>query len=372
MGRTRGGGEYEVDAKHQGRAGRKTLAKYSRRGGEKDKKRQSRRQQNLSPRKEPASAPAESDEDTKPAAVSEPQERVTRSTVVTCRSFGKYRKLLYPGFRFCDRCYRWDMGQMKKSAKVDSTRNKCEAKHTSAIFPTERLKTWNPSHQLGMRLTLPQQLEGTIAEFELEEDVELNLLNFCESIDDSDDDSYVECDSDISILDFLDDDCLANMDSIGLDELDFCATMQRCSSLEEERAILRQQIAKYEKSMQAMNETMKKLRENVKSVSKRNANLRKKANRNPANQPTDPKLPLKDHINRHLDIAMSTHVQGRRTAPFGAALADVVFEYREGISYNAIMSKVRDIIRATILNPWKIAAKMDEHGGTMNSSTSAQ
>jgi hypothetical protein len=68
--------------------------------------------------------------------------RLTRNTAVTCLFFGKSRRVLYPRHFFCQQCNLWerDRALVRKSAKRCSKTYRCEATHTSCLFPTTHLK----------------------------------------------------------------------------------------------------------------------------------------------------------------------------------------------------------------------------------------
>jgi len=378
MGKTRGGREYKVDPKYQGRAGRKRLRQFTR--GKQT--RRSRRQKDLEPS---TTGDIESEEDNSekpPASVvlqhnANQKGRVTRSTKISCRVFGKYRKILYPGFRFCDNCDVWERDEalIRKSAKVDSARNACQANHASAAYPTDRLRTWTPSHQLGMRLMLNRP-QSELHNPEVEEDIDLELLDYCQFVtkredseEDEEDEDYVDSDDSsssetISVTEF---------ETVGLDELDFCSTMARNVTLDEEVAILNGKVSSYKQVLLNLRETTRRLRQQVnkstnkvKKANQTNANLLRRLSRNELPSILNNATLLEHHIEHHLNVAMATHPQGRRTAVFGKALANVVYTYKEGIAHDPIMEIARDTLRSSIFDPWKIAKVMDMNGGILN------
>ena len=70
------------------------------------------------------------------------------ATNVTCLSFGKLRKMAYPAYYFCSHCDLWESYvECGSSSRIKRTSNKfrCEAKHTSPLFPTKLKK--NTVHQ---------------------------------------------------------------------------------------------------------------------------------------------------------------------------------------------------------------------------------
>lgn len=138
----RSGKAYVVSDQHQGRNDKK-------RGvfeGTKQRNSQRRR----SKRMKPASIDHNSDD--KPAySDTEPPVQVKRSIrkqPITCLTFGKLRKHQFPYHFFCANCDAWEAGggadgfavHCRKSAKQSSRTFKCEANHTSAIYPTTKRK----------------------------------------------------------------------------------------------------------------------------------------------------------------------------------------------------------------------------------------
>ena len=68
------------------------------------------------------------------------ERRITRNTEITCLTYGKYRKLLFPGYKFCSKCDNWENDHLlMKNIKRGSRNYKCESKHSNPLFPTERI-----------------------------------------------------------------------------------------------------------------------------------------------------------------------------------------------------------------------------------------
>ena len=78
------------------------------------------------------------------------QQKTTQQAAVQCLSFGPYRKTLYPNHVMCVHCDTWEASRllMRKSARPNSQRNKCDGNHASHIFPTTLSKPRYPSRQL--------------------------------------------------------------------------------------------------------------------------------------------------------------------------------------------------------------------------------
>jgi hypothetical protein len=121
---TRGGVSNKVNPKQIGLAGKKRGAipgrKYQR-----QKRRSERKQDGLD-----SSDLSSDDEDSNMAVVEPP---ITRNTPVTCLTFCKHHKALYPDHFFCGHCDDWerDTATLSRKAKRASDQFCCEAIHFS-------------------------------------------------------------------------------------------------------------------------------------------------------------------------------------------------------------------------------------------------
>ena len=76
---------------------------------------------------------------TAPPMVEEPTSRMTRSKPIRCLDFGPHRQALYPLHKMCSHCNNGETRRqpgMGRKSSGNSQRNKCQAGHTSHIFPT--------------------------------------------------------------------------------------------------------------------------------------------------------------------------------------------------------------------------------------------
>jgi hypothetical protein len=175
LGFTRGSGVYKVGAKQQGRAARAP-------GNTPGLKHRTvrHRKSNRGKKNKPDAMDDEDEPVTKPP-------RVTRNTAVTCLTFSKHRKALYPEHFFCGHCDDWerDISMLSKKTKRTSNQFCCEAMHFSPLMPTQLKKAYHPSMQVWQQ---DEKSEGSDEEYFWSDNEDLSSSNEDEDLSDIDED----------------------------------------------------------------------------------------------------------------------------------------------------------------------------------------
>ena len=92
---------------------------------------------------------------------------ITRNTKITCLTYGKYRKIVFPGYKFCSKCDNWENDCLLLSGIKRHSRNyMCQANHTNPLFPTERIEPYCPSITIQAASISAESKQGPTVAFE--------------------------------------------------------------------------------------------------------------------------------------------------------------------------------------------------------------
>ena len=249
--------------------------------------------------------------------------RLTRNTAVTCLSFGKSRRVLYPRHFFCQRCDLWeqDRALVRKSANRCSKVYRCEASHTSCLFPTHLKEVYIPSRNLGRQC---------------------HQENSCDSSNSSNSDSSSSS---------------SNSDS---------SSSSSRSNTSQRAAPQPQTHTKAE---------VAKLTWKIHKLDRENKALKQKLLRCSIQDDEQEHYDLELSIKEHIDALVLSHKNGHdqklhknghNDKLVAKAISNAASAAVDGIAEQFMLAKAKRHIRKEIFSPWRIARLMDLHGGCLN------
>jgi hypothetical protein len=253
----------------------------------------------------------------------------TRSYTITCLRFGGNRHAMYPTHKFCSKCDTWENGGLKGSAKRDSRRNCCDAKHTRPDFPTTRKKVYIPSRRVGLRNFFVHQKD-----------------DFENIIFDSDSDTS---DNEPAPIVTVDTTIAASRSETG----EGGSTPHDWEKRDETVENMRESVREVELQLSFAHDTNLELIDTVAALKRQ---LKKYERGNST---------LLDHLKRATTAVVRQHPRlGRKKV--GEAISDMSFSLLDGIASYALENHVKRKLRETIFAPWRVARLMDIHGGALN------
>ena len=364
MGFTRGSGVYKVSAKQQGRAARAP-------GNTPGLKHRTvrRRKSNRGKKNEPDSI----DDEDEPVATPPP---VTRNTAVTCLTFSKHRKALYPEHFFCGHCDNWerDVSTLSKKAKRTSKRFCCEAMHFSALMPTQLKKAYHPS----MQVWQDEQSEGSDEEYFWSDDEDLSDIDEDEDLSDIDEDWDMTNDD----WDITEDPEPANDKTEERRHLLETRKAVECELLQQVGQARRDEQAKSKEQTTELETHVRRLQEKVELLTKSLVSARQNVDR--LRHRLRHLQPEKEHPNPNAETARGCALENtiakaiagacrssrvRSQKKLAKAIANAAFNVMDGVAEGEILTKARQTLRNTVFSPFNIARLMDLNGGALNLSS---
>ena len=332
---TRGGVSYTNTVEQQGRSGRFS-ARFPR---EKAKKGKRKRKDKTD--EEPPSSPGEESGYEADTTTRISIGVTTRGDFrkITCLTFGRHRKSLYRDFFFCGKCDDWerDSPLLMKKANRNSQAYKCQATHTSHVFPTHAVKTcWCPS--------------ARVYEEEKEEDCSNGAKSLAQQSS-----SESDKDQDEVFRDMDDED-----EGEGEDEEEGVSDRENeeqdnsDTTLQEKVHLLEQQVHDLENELQSSFKSNHALKRRLARLKMKNINIIETND-------------FEEHLKNSIIATVSRFGNRKPSSKIIAkSIANVAFTIFEGVAHSSLIDIAKQWLRTNVYSSWRIARLMDINGGALN------